>query len=176
MLESYFNQESERLTYRAITREDIEDWKEFFVDNDRLQFVGMQDKGTIPEMSKYWIEKQLTRYENNEYGMLAVMLKGTDRVIGQVGLLPRADIKGVDEVEIGYSLKPAFWGKGYGTEMARQMHKFGKENNIAPRFISMINKENDDSVKVAKKNGMKFLFEMRYYEMNMFIYGTEPEN
>jgi [ribosomal protein S5]-alanine N-acetyltransferase len=176
MLKSYFHQSSERLEYRAITKADVEDWKEFFVDNDRLHFVGMKDKGTIPEMSEYWITKQLDRYKKGNYGMLAVMLKGTETVVGQVGLLPRDDIKGVNEVEIGYSLKPKYWGKGYGTEMAKQMHKFGKENNIAPRFISMIDKENDDSVNVAKKNGMKFLFEYRYYEMDMFIYGTEPEN
>lgn len=173
MLKSYFNQESERLTYRAITEEDKQDWQEFFVDNDRLAFVGMANKGTIPEMAEYWINKQLDRYKNGQYGMLAVMLKGTETVIGQVGLLPRNDIKGQDEVEIGYSLKPTYWGKGYGTEMARQMRKFGEENNLAPRFISMINKENDDSVNVAKKNGMKLLFEMEYYEMEMFIYGTE---
>ena len=154
MLKPYFHQESERLIYRALTKDDIEDWKEFFVENDRLHFVGMQDKGTVPEMAEYWINKQFTRYENNEYGMLAAVIKGTQTVVGQVGLLPRKDIKGVDEIEIGYSLKPKYWSQGYGTEMAKQMRRFGEENNMAPRFISMINKENEDSIKVAKKNGI----------------------
>lgn len=173
MVEGYFDQESKRLVYRKLTKEDVEDWKEFFVDNSMLHFVGMQNKGTIDEMASFWIEKQLKRYEVGDYGMLAVSEKSTGKIIGQVGILPRDDVSKFREYEIGYSIKPSCWGKGYGTEMAVQMKNFGFENKVSNRFISMIDKENEASIQVAKKNGMKLLFEIHYYEMDMFVYGLE---
>lgn len=173
MVEGYFEQESERLIYRKLTKDDVEDWKEFFEGNDRLHFVGMQDKGTVDEMSEYWIQKQLDRYKADDYGMLAVSEKSSGKIVGQVGILPRYDVSDFTEYEIGYSLKPNYWGMGYGTEMAIQMKEFGFENNVSNRFISMINKENEASIQVAKKNGMKLLFEIVYYEMEMFVYGLE---
>ncbi|MFT4681815.1 MAG: ribosomal-protein-alanine N-acetyltransferase [Flavobacteriales bacterium] len=172
-MNDYFNQESARLTYRALTINDVEDWKAFFVDNDSLHFVGMVDKGTVSEMAEYWIDKQLKRYIDGEYGMLGAIEKETGNVVGQVGILPRNDVSNFLEYEIGYSLKPPYWGMGYGTEMAQQMKQFGFENNVSNRFISIINKENEASIKVAKKNGMKLLFEIYYYEMEMFVYGLE---
>ena len=105
--------------------------------------------------------------------MLAVIEKSTGKIVGQVGILPRDDVSDFREFEIGYSLKPNYWGKGYGTEMAIQMKKFGFENDVSDRFISMINKENEASIHVAKKNGMKLLFDMHYYEMEMFVFGLE---
>lgn len=176
MVEGYFEQESERLLYRKLTAGDVEDWKEFFVDNDRLHFVGMQDKGTIDEMANYWIDKQLKRYNDGDYGMLAVSEKSTGKIVGQVGILPRDDVSDFREFEIGYSLKPNYWGKGYGTEMAKQMKKFGFENGVSDRFISMINKENEASIHVASKNGMKILFNIRYYDMDMFVFGLEKSD
>lgn len=173
MVEGYFEQESDRLVYRKLTEEDIEDWKEFFVGNDRLHFVGMKDKGTVDEMADYWIQKQLKRYEAGDYGMLAVSEKSSGKVVGQVGILPRDDVSSFREFEIGYSIKPPYWGMGYATEMAIQMKNFGFEHEISNRFISMINKENEPSIHVAKKNGMKLLFDMHYYEMEMFVFGLE---
>ena len=37
----YFNQESERLTFRKLTKNDIESWKDFFEGNDRLHYLGI---------------------------------------------------------------------------------------------------------------------------------------
>lgn len=136
----------------------------------------MQDKGTVEEMSEYWINKQLDRYEKGDYGMLAATEKATGKIVGQVGILPRDDVSEFREYEIGYSLKPQFWGMGYGTEMALQMKKFGMENGVSKRFISMINKENKASIKVALKNDMKLLFEIHYYDMDMFVYGVDSSH
>ena len=47
---NYFKQESERLTYRALTENDIDSWTEFFENNDRLIFLGIdltRDSKTI---------------------------------------------------------------------------------------------------------------------------------
>jgi ribosomal-protein-alanine N-acetyltransferase len=70
-------------------------------------------------------------------------------------------------------LKPTFWKKGYGSEADIQIKKFGIENNISNRFISIIHKENIDSINVAKKNNMIALYESNYLGMGVIVFGIE---
>ena len=86
------------------------------------------------------------------------------------GILLR-EINGKDEYEIAYSLKPKFWNNGYATEMAKQMKLFGQQNNIAPSFISIIDKNNIASINVAKKNNMTIISDTEFSGMNVYIYG-----
>jgi len=42
----------------------------------------------------------------------------------------------------------------------------------ADRFVSIIDKNNIDSINVAKKNGMEVLFETHYLGMDVYVYGV----
>lgn len=169
---SYFDQESERLFYRKLTEEDIPAWLEFFEDNDRLHFNGLDLSKSHEELADGWIRKQFERYEEQGLGHLAVIEKASGKFIGMVGILPRIILER-PEYEIAYSLMPKFWGKGYGTEMAQTMKKYGVENIATDRFISIIDKENVDSIKVAKKNGMELLFDTQYLELEVHVFGID---
>jgi len=173
-LPSYFDQESERLLYRRLVEEDYKSWSEFFVDNPNLNYLGA-DFGDDPEAAaKEWIHWQLERYENWGCGHLAVIEKASGEMIGMCGLLSR-EIEGKDEYEVAYSIKPAYWRKGYGTEMARHIKKFGIRNKLASRFVSMIHPENEGSIKVAINNGMKPLFPSTYKGIPVIVYGEEEK-
>lgn len=174
--DSYFHQETERLKFRALTLEDIPLWVEFLDGNDALRFVGVNEgnkQGDL-ELATEWINRQLGRYEEDGYGMLAAVEKETGDFIGMTGIISR-DVAGKQEKEIGYSYFPRTWGKGYATEAAIQMHNFGKENQLANRFVSMIHLENFASMRVAEKNGMKRLFETVFMDMEVIVFGTEPQ-
>jgi len=169
----YFSQESERLIFRKLTKEDIPSWVEFFVDNDRLHFLGIKDWSKSKEvLAKDWIMGQLDRYEKQGLGHLAVEIKESGEFIGMGGLLPR-DLNGKKEYEVSYALKPRFWKKGYGTEIAKQMKAFGVKNIHTDRFISIIETQNKDSINVAQKNGMFALFKTEFMGMKVTIYGTK---
>ena len=169
--QNYFNQESERLIFRKLTKNDIESWTEFFENNDRLKFLGLPDiSKDKTEIATEWIERQLERYEKEGFGHLAAIEKSTGEFIGMGGILPRIILE-QNEFEIAYSLKPKFWKQGFGTEIANQMRKYGFENAISSKFISIIATENLDSIKVAKKNGMKIIHEMEYSGMKVYVFG-----
>ena len=169
----YYKQETERIIFRQLTENDIENWSEFFVNNDRLHFLGITDLSKDNyTLAQEWITKQLERNKNGEMGHLAAIEKSTGELIGLSGIIPRI-VLDQPEFEIAYSLKPRYWGKGFGSEMAIQMKKYGFENKIAERFISIIEINNVDSINVAKKNGMSVLFETRYLEMDVFVFGTK---
>ena len=167
---NYYSQETERLILRKLTEDDIETWAEFFVDNPGVRFVGIELSQDKMMLSKNWMERQLARYTNNQLGHLAAVEKLTGQFVGQGGILIR-DFDGQTEYEIGYSILPKFWGKGYATEIAMQMKRFGLENEISQNFISIIHKDNEASMKVAVKNGMTKLRESAYLGMDVFVFG-----
>lgn len=168
----YFNQESKRLRFRKLSENDIPGWTEFFDDNDRLHFLAMDSTKTKGFLAKDWITRQLQRYQENGFGLLAVELKENGKLIGMGGIIPR-ELKGKNEYEIAYSLKPKFWKMGYGTEVAKQIKSFGFKNLETNRLISIIHVENSDSIHVAKKNGMHVLFRTEFMEMLVDVYGIE---
>lgn len=167
---NYLNQESDRLIYRPLTEEDIPNWIEFFDNNDRLAYLGFDLKKNKETLAEEWINVQLNRYKNQDFGHLAVELKDGGDFIGMGGILPR-ELNGRKEYEIAYSLKPTYWGCGYATEIAKTIKKYGINNIDTDRFISIIHIDNIDSAKVARKNGMNVLFNMDYLGMNVDVYG-----
>ncbi|BDS10274.1 GNAT family N-acetyltransferase [Aureispira anguillae] len=171
---NYFDQESKRLRFRKLTSDDIPSWIEFFKNNDRLHFLGMDLSKDKAVLAKEWVMMQLERYQTQGLGHLAVELKTSGAFIGMGGILPRV-LEGKTEYEVAYSLLPKFWGKGYGTEIAIQMKAFGLKQINSDRLISIIEVNNVDSIKVAKKNGMKALFETEYLGMEVVVYGVTNE-
>jgi ribosomal-protein-alanine N-acetyltransferase len=167
---NYYSQETERLILRKLTEADIETWAEFFVDNPNARFIGLDLALPKHELAKTWIEKQLKRYAEDEFGQLAAIEKSSGKFIGLGGILTR-DFNDNDEFEVSYSVLPTYWGKGFATEIATHMKAFGKQNNVSDKFISIIHKENEASMNVARKNGMTNLYETTFYEMPVFVFG-----
>ena len=84
-----------------------------------------------------------------------MIAKDTDELIGQCGLLvQKVDEK--QELEIGYSLLPKFWNKGYASEAAIRAKEIAFGHNYSESLISIVHTDNFRSEKVAMKNGMKF--------------------
>ncbi len=170
---NYFNQETDRIQFRKLTLDDIETWSEFFHNNDRLKFLGIPDiTKDKKEIATEWICMQLEKYEKYGLGHLALIEKSTKEFIGMAGIHPRVVLE-KEVFEIAYSLKSNFWGKGFASEAAQQLKKFGLENKISDSFISIIHKENNDSIKVAKRNNMKIIHETNYLGMDVFVFGNE---
>lgn len=169
---NYFNLQSERLRFRKLTEEDIPSWVEFFIDNNRLQYLGIDLLKSKETLAEDWIKAQLSRYEKQGLGHLAVELKRNGDFIGMGGILPR-ELNGKKEYEIAYSLKPYYWGNGYATEIARTMRDFGSKKIDTNRFISIIDVANTESANVAKKNGMRVLFNTEYLGMKVDVFGIE---
>lgn len=168
---NYFNQQSKRLIFRPLTEDDIPKWESFFINNDRLKFLGLDLTKSPEEHSNEWIQKQSERYQKDGLGYLAAVTKDTNEFIGCGGILKK-DFEGEIEYEIAYSLLPQFWGNGYATEIAIQLKEYCKSNINSERIISIIAIENFDSKKVAIKNGMESLFETTYKKMEVEVFGT----
>jgi RimJ/RimL family protein N-acetyltransferase len=85
--------------------------------------------------------------------MNALIEKESGRLVGQCGLLIQT-IDGIEELEIGYSILPAFRNKGYASEAAQKCKLFAFENKLSDSVISCILPGNIFSEQVAIKNSM----------------------
>jgi len=170
----YYNQESVRLKFRKLTIEDIPAWVEFYIDNDRLKYIGIDSVENKELLAERWVKETLKRYENQEFGFLAVELKDSGDFIGMGGIL-LWELNGNMEHEIAYSLKPKYWGKGYATEIAQTIKNYCINNIDKNRFISIIHIDNIASAKVAKKNGMHVLFKTEFHKMPVDVYGINKK-
>lgn len=63
-----------------------------------------------------WINRQLTRYRKDGFGYYAVLLKESNALIGQTGLM-KSTINGNEAVELGYILDDTYWHNGYGWKL-----------------------------------------------------------
>ena len=160
---------TDRLLIRNLEESDIVLWKEFFIDNPSLSYLGIDINKSPEQNAREWIEMQFKRYEENRYGHHALMDKESGEFVGMCGLLTQI-VEEKKEIEIGYSILPRFWGKGYASEAAQFFRDFGFEHEKLDRIISIIDIRNIASQKVAEKNGMTKNRQIKYYDLDVFIY------
>lgn len=148
------NQESRRLLYRQLTEADYEKWLPFCEDAPSLKYMGLPDtlKGAA-EICRFWFDRAFTRYNEGLGGLNALVDRQSNAFIGQCGLLVQT-VDGVEELEIGYSILPAFHKKGYAFEAAKTCRDFAFDNNFSRSLISIIHTGNLASQNTALKNGM----------------------
>ena len=84
---------------------------------------------------------------------LAVTLKETGNLIGSCGV--RVNDPVLREANIGYELAPDQWGKGYATEAACAILRFGFESLQMHRIWAETLAENRASAHVLEKLGMR---------------------
>jgi len=167
--------ETERLRIRPLQESDIKAWAKFFEGNESLKFFAFDPNQPAEEKARKWIEKQLWRYKENQFGHLALTDKQSGNLIGQCGLLLQ-EVDGKPEIEIGYHVLPEFWGKGLATEAAKALKQFAWDNAVSDSLISIIHVDNIRSQRVAEKNGMQRTIKTEFQGKPVYIYRiAKPE-
>jgi RimJ/RimL family protein N-acetyltransferase len=170
----YFHQESKELIFRKASNEAIDAWSCFFKDNPGLKFLPIDAKEKPEILAKNWIENQHKRYERDGYGMLAIYKKDHRQLIGMGGILNH-ELKGKKVYEIAYSIIPIYWNKGYATEIAQQIKKYMILKTEIKELISIIDRKNFASIRVAEKVGMTLKETTNCFGLSVYIYGIDIE-
>ena len=105
------------------------------------------------EETQAWLDKQLTRYQTDGFGLWAVTLKENGGMIGQTGITWQ-DVDGERVPEVGYLFNRAYWGKGYAIEAAVACKKYALEKLGFYEVYSIVRDTNIASLNVAIRNGM----------------------
>ena len=101
-----------------------------------------------------WLNRQRQRYHDDGFGLWAVILKSSGKLIGQAGItLQKWGERQVHE--IGYLFNRDYWHKGYATEAALACKKYAFQTLGLTEIYSIIRDSNTASQNVAIRNGMK---------------------
>jgi len=164
------HQETERLKFRLLEPEDFDSWIGLFKAENVAKYLDLDASLSDSELCKAWFDKAFYRYDNNLGGMNVLVDKETNHLVGQCGLLIQS-IEDEQRLEIGYSILPEFWNRGFASEAAAKCKHFAFENDFADSLISMVHEENIGSEKVALKNGMTL--EKKIKSFNIFSIARE---
>ena len=142
--------ETERLLLRHMVQGDYADLCKIL--RDEAVMVAYEGAFSEEEVQN-WLNKQLTRYEEDGVGLYAVILKATGEMIGQCGLTMQS-WREKTVLEVGYLFQKAYWHQGYATEAARACKQYAFDTLGAEEVFSIIRDSNIPSQKVALRNGM----------------------
>lgn len=149
---SLYKIKTDRLLLREFCPEDLEFAYSLFSDKDLMSHYPTLRS---LEETKQWLQRTLDRYERDGYSVWIMELIESGKPIGYCGPI-KQNIRGFDEVEIGYMLKTQYQGKGLVTEAALACHKYAQEILQARYVVSYIRPANEKSIKVALRTGMHF--------------------
>jgi ribosomal-protein-alanine N-acetyltransferase len=144
--------ETERLILRPFTVSDAQRVKELAGDLRVYETTLNVPHPYEDGMAEQWIESHHTNFLDGKSVVLGIEKKEEKGIIGTVGL--NADPKH-KKAELVYWIGYPFWNKGYCTEAAEALLKYGieelKYHKIAARYME----KNPASGKVMEKIGMK---------------------
>jgi RimJ/RimL family protein N-acetyltransferase len=98
-------------------------------------------------------EGALQLYADYGYGPYRVALTADDKEIGICGLFRR---EGYADPDIGYSILPDYWGRGFAYEAASAVRDYARTVLDLPRILAFISPDNAASIGLAQKLGLRF--------------------
>lgn len=155
--------ETPRLILRYFTHDDLDDLTPILADPQVMYFSarGVQTR----DQTRRFINRILSSYQEDGFGLYAVIHKENYQLIGYCGLLTW-DLKQQLEVEVGYRFATKYWGQGLGTEAAIAVRNYAWNQLNLNRLICIVQPENKRSIRVAEKIDME-------YEKNTVVLNLE---
>jgi len=146
-------QASARLDFHAVSEADFAEWLPFYKDPRSSAHWAYASAEEPAARCQQWFASQRYRAANQLGELNTLREKGSGVLVGYCGLLVQT-VDGLPELEIGYSLLPAYWGQGYATEAALSCKAFARTHHLAQSVISIISLTNVASQRVALNLGM----------------------
>lgn len=143
--------ETERLYFREMNFDDFETLHEIFSDPETMQHYPAPFDA---KRTHDWIAWNQENYRKHGFGLWAVVLKETGKMIGDCGITIQ-NIDGELLPEIGYHIHKSYWRKGLGKEAARAVRDWAFENMNYDTLYSYMKYSNVASYSTAIANGMR---------------------
>ena len=132
--------ETERLVLRVRTVADAEDihaLRQFARSFPSSWFSTRQDLGRRDLLSEHILPER--NEKDNLPAGYGIVVKGTDKVIGSVDFNHRHED---DVLEIGYTLHPDYWGRGYVPEAAHEKRRVTQTPGQGHGMVNPLNTRN----------------------------------
>ncbi|MEG4210646.1 GNAT family N-acetyltransferase [Microcoleus sp. S13_B4] len=165
--------ETARLYLRQFTPDDLDELYRIYSDSEVMKYLneGVRNR----EETAADLFQIIADWEKNAFGLLAVVYKENNHLIGDGGL---RFLGKTPELEVGYVLAKAYWGKGLASEVAVASLKYGFEVLKLEKIGSVAHTENRSSRRVMEKVGRRYQHNLDYsdrvyYSISRKIYQSK---
>lgn len=161
--------ETERLLLRPFRQDDFDAYAAMCADAEVMRFIG---DGAPLSREDAWRNMAMVagHWSLRGFGMWAVEERATRAFVGRVGLYYP---EGWPGREVGWALARPHWGKGYALEAARASLAHAFHTLHWPRAISLIDPENQRSIRVAERLGERLEGEAQVRGWRTLLYAIE---
>lgn len=157
--------ETPRLLLRRFLPSDLESLLPIYADPEVMRFIG---KGVRTRAeTEAALARMIGHWERHGFGMWAVVDRAQGILLGRCGL---QHLDHTPEVELGYTLARACWGRGIATEAARASLKYGFETVGLERIVGVTRHQNLASRRVLEKVGLRFEKEAHFYQADCLYF------
>ena len=151
-MDNYRAFETERLILRPSGLNDATLVLELLNTPKWLKFIGDRNVNTTEEARDYIKTRMLPQLKRLGYSNYTMIRKEDGTPIGTCGLYDREGLEGID---IGFALLPAFEGLGFGYEAALRIKTAAFEDFGIEQLQAITSQENIASQNLLKKLGFK---------------------
>lgn len=143
---------TERMTLRRYQPEDADAlYRHMGTDPSMYKYSGWNPYAT-KEMAEETVKRFIQSYDNDEH-VYSWVMDVDDILIGTIGAYDYEN----DQIEVGFSVVPAWQGKGYASEALTEVIKYLSENENIPCIKAWCAAENIGSKRVLEKAGMTYV-------------------
>ena len=144
--------ETKRLLLMEFLKNHSEELFKMRSDDRVLKYLDRDTHKTVEE-SELMIEEMIRSYNNKEGINWIIREKDTLNVIGYIGYwrMIRKNVR----AEIGYAMKPEYWGNGYMQEALTKVIEFGFNEFYLHSIEGNVNPGNVSSINLLEKLGFK---------------------
>jgi len=118
-----------------------------------LSNIGDRGVHSLEDARAYLLKGPVASYLARGFGLYRVQLRETGESAGLCGLVKRP---GLQDVDLGYALLPAFWGRGYAAEAAAAVLADARARLGLSRIVAITDPANQGSIRVLEKLGFGF--------------------
>jgi len=161
-----------RLLMRPFTESDLGELFSLYSDTEVMKYINGGIAQTLEE-TKTALNRMIGNFAKHGYGMFALFERKEKRFIGRCGLQPLED-SGL--IELGYTLIPSAWGKGFATEASMEVLRSAFRDWGLEKVVAISLEENRASTRVMEKIGMIHGGRERFYNRDVVLYSAiKPE-
>ncbi len=168
--------ETKRLLLKFPTKDDLSALLKLRTNPEVMRYIGDGNIQTQNQVEEF-LTLALGYQERYDMDFCLVFEKSTGQFIGQAGLFHLGFDETQDEFEIAYRLLPEYWGKGYGTELAKALVNWGFTHLEVTKIVAITHPDNIASQQVLKNTGFmpvgKMLWHTRQEVLRFEMYKSD---
>ena len=158
--------ETDRLLLRPLTTADLDEVIEMHAMPEVIRTMGAYDRLAATAR----LERNECEWAERGHGLVAIIERATGRFVGRSGLKYWPQF---DETEVGWVLRPDVWGHGFASEAGQACVEWGFTSLDVPYLTAMIRPDNDRSIRVAERLGMRALRPDLLFDLPVVVYSLE---